>query len=266
MSARIVFAVGMAAVALAQTPAPLRFEVASIKLAKNDLGKGGLEILPGGGLRMGGVSMKQLISLAYEVKEEEISGGPKWLESDTYQVLAKPDHPDPADNREKTIAPGTPGWNRLQQRLQNLLKERCQLAFHRTAKDVSGYTLVTVKSGPKLQLSPTEGPARTMRSRGKIEAHNGTMNMLAAVLSNMLGRPVVDQTSLTGAYDYKVEYTNDPGPGGRGMIEPPSDASAELSGPSIFTALQEQLGLKLEKSKNQVATIVIDRVEKPSEN
>src|SRR5690242_17828839 len=99
----------------------LRFEVASIKPIGNDGGRGGIDILPGGGLRMGGVTLKSLIGLAYGAIEDRISGGPAWISSTTYSILAKPENPHP-DDVDRIIAPGTPGWTRFQQRLQTLLE------------------------------------------------------------------------------------------------------------------------------------------------
>jgi uncharacterized protein (TIGR03435 family) len=145
--------------------------------------------------------------------------------------------------------------------MQALLAERFALVFHKDSKDGPSYALVVAKNGPKLKESQDQGNPRTMRSAGRIDAQRGTMHMLAALLSNWLERPVMDRTGLTGTYDYKVEYAQDSGP------EIPADAvPANFSGPSIFIALQEQLGLKLESMRAEVETIVIDRAERPSAN
>jgi uncharacterized protein (TIGR03435 family) len=243
----------------AQTAAaPLRFEVASIKPTKGEGGKGGLVILPGGGLRMGNTTLKMLIALAYNVRDNEISGGPNWIGSETYAILATPEGSDPADNPGRSPAPGSVAWDRVCKRIQTLLAERFQLVIHKDAKEGAGYALLLAKSGFKLQQSSDQGPARTMRDFGRIDAHTGTTQMLAAVLTGYLGRPVVDRTGLTGTYDYTLEYSQEP----RG-----ADASPPvLPGPSIFTAIQEQLGLKIESARVTTETIVIDRAEKPSAN
>jgi uncharacterized protein (TIGR03435 family) len=238
--------------AVFSAPAPadqLRFEVASIKKSKNEGMKGGMELLPGGGLRMDGVTLKGLIALAYDIREEQIAGGPKWLDQDTYSLLAK------AERAEAAAAPSGPGsasWNRLRERIQTLLAERCQLSIRHDPKPTPGYALVQAKGGTKLK--PTETPMQpgTMRDRGKITGRSGTMQMLATVLGNYVGRPVEDRTGLTEGYDYKLEYAQD-GP-------------EVTEGASIFTALQEQLGLKLEKTTVAVEKIVIEKVEKPSDN
>jgi bla regulator protein BlaR1 len=235
----------------AQSQTPLRFEVASIRPTKSDGRKGGLELLPGGGLRMGGVSLKMLIAMAYDVRDEQITGGPKWIGSETYNIQAKAEDPTSADNAGKTVAPGTVAWNRMSLRLQTLLRERFQLAFHKDNREASGYLLVVAKGGSKMQVSADQGNASTMRSQGQINARRGTMPMLATVLTGFLQRPVVDRTGLDGAYDYKLEYAQEPGA--------TSDAS-------VFSALQEQLGLKLESSRVTTTTIVIERAERPPEN
>jgi uncharacterized protein (TIGR03435 family) len=191
------------------------------------------------------------------VMEDRISGGPNWIGSITYSVLAKPENPHPADVGQVTFAPGSAGWIRVQQRTQSLLEERFQLVIHRDAKESSGYVLVPAKGGVKLKQTTDQGNPRTMRSRGRIDAQRGTMEMLATVLSQMLGRRVEDRTGLTGTYDYKLEYTQD---------SSPDHPQPEFGGPSVFTAIQEQLGLKLEQSKVTTATIIIDRAEKLSAN
>jgi uncharacterized protein (TIGR03435 family) len=147
---------------------------------------------------MEGVTLKQLIAIAYGVRETQIAGGPNWMGSEIYQLLAKPERSEGGDIPQTTAAPGTTAWNRLEQRTQTLLAERFQLLIHKNVKEEAGYALVPAKSGTKLQPS-TQGdgrPAGTNRSHGRIDGRNGTMLMLATVLSNFLGRPVVDRWSL----------------------------------------------------------------------
>jgi len=255
----------------AQDAAPLKFEVATIKPSKSSGGKGGLEILPGGGLKIGGVTLRHLITFAYDIPENRVTGGPHWLGSETYDIVAKAERADSADDRPTTVvAPGTAAWDRVRRRVQALLAERFALVIHKDSKDGPAYALVVTKNGPKLKESQDQGNPRTMRLRsaGRIDAQRGTMHMLAALLTNWLGRPVLDRTGLTGTYDYTVEYAQDHGPVGGGTpSEVPADATpANFSGPSIFIALQEQLGLKLESIRAAVETIVIDRAERPSAN
>jgi uncharacterized protein (TIGR03435 family) len=241
-------------IALAQTEtSPLRFEVASIKPAKPSAARGGLQMYPGGGLRMDGATLRGLIAFAYDVREEYVTGGPKWIDSATYNLVAKPEHPAAADNPAISFAPGTTAWDRMRLRLQALLAERFQLVIHKTAKESSGYTLIVAKGGAKLHPSTTQEPAGTMRGLGRIDGRSGTMRMLAAVLEGYLHRPVADRTGLAETYSYKLEYAQDA----------PDGTPADTAAPDIFRALQDQLGLKLEPGKVSTESIVVDRAEKP---
>ena len=256
--AAVVAVVGPIAVGMAQSQSrpPLRFEVASIKRQKREAQKGLMEMLPGGGLRMGNVTVKSLIAMAYDVREEQVTGGPKWLDQDGYSLLAKAEKAESATEQPVTTGPGSPTWNRLRERLRTLLDERCRLAVRVDSRQSPGYELVLARGGTRLTQTTNPLPPGTMRSHGAIDGRSGTMRMLATVLTHYVGRPVVDKTGLTGSYDYKLEYADDPGG---------PDATVS-EGASIFTALQEQLGLKLEAAKVPVDTIVVERVDRPSEN
>jgi uncharacterized protein (TIGR03435 family) len=229
----------------------LKFEAASIKPAKDDTGRGGFQLLPGGGLRLGGATAKMLISLAYDVREEQILGGPRWISSETYNILAKAEKTDSVENVD-SAGPGSPVWNKMRERLRNLLKDRFQLQLQEDSKETSGYVLGIAKGGSKLQPSPQAGPARTNRMRGRIEARDGTMEMLAAVLTGLLHRPVKNRTGLDGNYDYTLTF------------EP--DESVDGSAPSVFTAIQEQLGLKIESARVTMTNYTIIKIERPSAN
>jgi len=235
-----------------QAPGPpqLRFEVATIKPNKDGGGKGGLDIQPGGGLKMQGATLKDLIAFAYDVRETQVGGGAKWVDSEAYDILARPEYPSPEDLPQGVVAPGTNAWDRVRLRLQTLLADRFQLAVHKSSREVQGYALVPAKGGPKLTATSESGNPSTMRSRGHIIGQRATMQMLCVVLGNWLGRPVVDRTGLKEAYTYKLEYTQE-------------DQSVD---PSVFTALQEQLGLKLEPTRATIDSIVIDRASRPSAN
>jgi uncharacterized protein (TIGR03435 family) len=240
-------------IARAQSPS-LRFDVASIKPSKGDGGKGGIVIHPGGRTQLEGITVQGLIAFAYNVREDQITGGPRWIYTQTYNLDAKPEQPDPgAGNRAP--APGTPSWTRFQQRLQTLLTERCRLAFHVQEKPANVLAMVPAKGGVKLKESsePESRPPSVMRSRNAITARAGTLNMLAALFSNWLQQPVEDRTGLTGRYDFQLEYAP----------ENPTDPEAP-TGPSVYTALQEQLGLKLEPVKGSIKTLIIDGAQKPS--
>jgi bla regulator protein blaR1 len=283
--------------------APLTFEVATIKPSSGDDRRSAMMFQPGGGFRATGITFKMLLTLAYDVREFQISGGPKWIETDRYDITAKAERGATAnadsepprsmlsmsDQERKTMQ------EQMAQRLQGLLADRCHLVTHKETKEQQVYALVVGKGGSKLKaasetgerrgLSQGQGPgerqgtpdrplpggrAGMMRmGRGDVEG-NGPIEFLIRAISSQLGRPVIDRTGLKGNFDIKLQWTPDSGQGSKpfgdapppGVEPPPSDPN----GPSIFTALQEQLGLRLESQKGPVDLIVIDRVEKPSEN
>jgi uncharacterized protein (TIGR03435 family) len=151
---------------------------------------------------------------------------------------------------------------KTRQRLQTLLADRFQLRLRRETKELPVYALVAGKNGPKLREADEQGAMSL--GRGRITARKASMERLAENLGNQLGRTVVDRTGLEGNFAFELEWTPDPGQP-LDLLDP-SPAPADPSGPSIFTALQEQLGLKLEPQKDPVEILIIDHVEKPSEN
>lgn len=259
-------------------PARLTFEVASIKPSSPDARGVMIQNQPGGGLRMTNVPLRVLITQAYDIRDFQLSGGPGWMNSDRYDITAKADRsaatdsppPDPrqlSDSQVKTM------MEQMRERLRSLLADRFQLAIHRETKDAPVYALVVAKGGSKLQEAKEGAPnqRRMMMGRGQINGEGVKLEFLAQVLSNQLGRPVLDKTGLTGNYDIKLTWTPDPGQGIGGPLGPPPPGvepppPADPNGPSLFTAVQEQLGLRLESQKGPVEMIVIDHVEKPSEN
>jgi uncharacterized protein (TIGR03435 family) len=241
-----------------QNAPPLRFEVATIKPNKDGAGRGGLDVQPGGILKMQGVTLKGLIAFAYDIPEPRISGGPKWIDSDSYDVLARPEHPAAEDMPQSTIAPGTTAWDRVRLRLQTLLAERFGVVVHKTSHEAQGFRLVQAKGGAKLTATNDQGNPRTMRGFGRIDGERGTMKMLAGLLSNWFGRPVLDETGLAGAYNYKLEFQQEEGEGAR--------PGTGLTVTSVGPALQEQLGLRLEPAHVPIESIVVDKANHPSAN
>ena len=244
----------MAGLAFGQT-----FEVASIKPSAP--GGRGMSIMrqPGGRFTTTNISLKSLITFAYDLRDHQVTGGPNWLDSDRFDIVAKPEGDVPA---------GLEGNEKIRIMLQALLADRFKLAIHRETKEMPVYLLAIAKSGPKLQESPSEtkGPQIRM-GRGELTGHKIGTDMIAKVLSGQLGRNVVDRTGLKGSYEMKLDWTPDMsqavGPGEKAEVH---DNPSDTDGPSIFTALQEQLGLKLEPSKAPVEMVVIDHVEKAAEN
>jgi uncharacterized protein (TIGR03435 family) len=253
--------------------AQLTFEVASIKPASPDTPGSMIQFMPGGGLKMAGVSLRSMITFAYDVRDFQLSGGPGWLGTERFDVMARPEHAAAegledlakmTDDQRKTVR------EQMGERLRALLADRFQLAVHKETKDQPIYALVVSKNGAKLkEVKAVEGARQGMRmGRGRLEGFAAPLEMLGPTLSNVTGRPVVDKTGLTEKYDFVLEWTPDAGADARaqGFGNGISEPAPAPGGPTIFTALQEQLGLRLESQKGPVQTIVIDRAEKPSEN
>ncbi len=231
-------------------------------------------------MRLTNVPLRMMITFAYGVQRFQVSGGPDWIDSQRYDVMAKPDGPEgPTDLKKVPDQDFKVLEEQLKERMRSLLVERFQLAVHRDTKEGPVYAMVIAKGGLKVTESKDQssGPKHIRNGRGQLIATRSSTEMMANVLSSVLGRPVIDRTGLTKNYDFELNWTPEPGePGGPGPAPggpPPSlgagpgGASApDLSGPSIFTAIQEQLGLKLESTKGPVPVVVIDKVEKPSAN
>ncbi len=247
-------AICLPSIARAQTAAA--FEVASIKPSAPGQHGVRIQIAPGGRLTASNVSVKMLIGQAYEVREFQISGGPGWLGSQHYDITAKAESDD-------NIGP-----EKLRPMMQALLADRFQLKFHRDTKEAPIYALVVAKNGPKLLENAGGGQGSQMRmGRGELSGQQIAMPMLANQLAQQLGRSVLDKTGLKGQYDIKLTWT----PGEESQSFGPREGNPEApppdsSGPSIFTALQEQLGLKLESQKGPVELLIIDSIEKASDN
>jgi uncharacterized protein (TIGR03435 family) len=236
-----------------QTPAAApAFEVASLKVSKEPPGSNSSHSTLGR-LSMRNMTLRASIGMAYDVKEPQVLGGPKWLDSDRYDIDAK--------------SAGAARGPELMAMLQTLLAERFQLALHRETKTFPGYALVVVKAGLKM---PAVEPGKSNLSthNGSMTAEKVSMATLAASLSRRMGAPVDDATGVTSVFDFKLEL-----PPQDNRTTPPSGDTpgAEASDPASFgTALshvlEDQLGLKLEARKVQQEVLVIDRAEKPVEN
>jgi uncharacterized protein (TIGR03435 family) len=263
----------VACIACAQTEP--KFEVASIKPSNSADRRLTFIVQPGGRMAIANFTVKKLIQEAYGIKDFQISGGPGWIGSDFFDISAKPE-----------IA--TTNFDQIKLMLQSLLAERFQLVMRRDTREMPVYALVVDKNGPKFKEASESDPnivdlgqrpdlkagggrpRFTIIRRGRLTAQGTTMTTVADDLSNFLGRVVVDKTALTSSYDVKLEWQPDENqvamfqamgvPEGFGA--PPPDGH----GPSLFAALQEQLGLKLESQKGPVEIFTIERIEQPSEN
>jgi uncharacterized protein (TIGR03435 family) len=290
------------AVLSAQTPSPPAFEVVSIKPNKS---VGAFSMLgavqPGGRFTMTNVSVRDMIGLAYRLRDFQILGGPSWATSDRFDILAKaaeelrpPPAPWSADASSSVVFA----------MLQSLLAERFRLAVHKEVKETGVYALVVTRSdgklGPQLKPSSVDCEARRAAARARSVPvgppppppppprpgdpvtpcvtgggrggylFGGSVPLLALTqaLSRVVDRPVVDKTGLSGNFDFTLVFAPDqsssmPGPP-PGVAAPPVAAIADA--PVLPTALQEQLGLKLESERAPINYLVIDRVERPTEN
>jgi uncharacterized protein (TIGR03435 family) len=239
----------------------MAFEVVAIKPDKSESGRLIFTNTPDG-FEATGFTAQMLIRAAYGYDDDRISGGPKWLNSDRYEIKAKIAESDvPALARL--------GPDQRNQMLQPVLTDRFQLLFHRELRQLPVYALVVSKNGPRLKPSPTAGPGEKsdpqmrMATAGQLTGKRFPISLLVQWLSLHVGRPVLDQTNLTDVYDFTLQWAPDLG---ASHASGGGQESAADSAASIFTALQEQLGLKLEPTKGPVETLVIDRVQRPSEN
>ena len=242
--------------------APTAYTVASIKPNKSSDDRFMLRPMPGGGLTATGVTLKMLMGFAYGVFAYQISGGPAWIGTERWDIEAK------TDGVQGRLPPAQS--NAL---LRALIEDRFQLKARRESKEMPVYALLVAKNGPKLKLHPADSAERKPSEQlggGSGIFTDSSMAGLAARLSMQLGRPVMDRTDLKGSYDFTLEWTPAPGEGSAEAIGLPPRAEppppGESNGPSIFTALQDQLGLKLEPEKSPVDMIIIDHVERASEN
>ena len=231
---------------------PQSFEVASVKPTAVSGGMS-LNRLPGGKFMAENASLGRLIEFAYNVRDYQISGGPKWQDSDGFDIVAKAESNNPRDEEFRTM-------------VRKLLEERFKLALHRETKELLEYSLVINKGGPKLHLTDKDVTRISGGGKGRTIFQKASMGTLAWNLSQRLGRTVVDRTGIQGAFDFALEWVPGEGEPRKKVDGVEVPLPADTSGPSIFSALQEQLGLKLESRKGPVEILVVDRAEKPSGN
>jgi len=229
------------------------FGLATIKPSKPDE-SGKLVNMRGSHLTTQNTTLMDLITFAYDVQQRQVLGGPKWISSDKFDVAGESD------------TPGSPNTDQLRTMLRKLLADRFQLKCHPETKEMSAYLLMVGKSGPKMEKGDPNGrPAFFSRQFGVVIVTNATMADLARALQGgTLDRPVLDETSLQGRWNFTLKWTPDESQFGGRFVPPPSDAAD--APPPIFTAIQEQIGLRLETGKPQVPVIVLDHVEQPSAN
>jgi uncharacterized protein (TIGR03435 family) len=255
------------------------YEVASIKPDKSGTDMTMLRTTPVGFIATN-VPLKMLIQQAYGVEDNQILGAPSWIGSARFDIEAKV-----SSSETDALRDLSPDQRRLM--LQPLLADRFQLKVHTEVRDLPILALVVAKGGPKLhEAKPGDtypngikgfdgepgGPGLMHMGPGQLTAQGLAMSDVAKLLSQQLGRTVHDKTGLAAKYDFTLQWTPDrgaspmPGAAEPGQQGPGATLSTDSSGPSLFTAIQEQLGLKLDSQKGPVEVVIIDHVEAPSEN
>jgi len=230
------------------------YEVATIKPSKPDQQGRGFN-LRGRHLVTTNTTAVDLIIFSYGLHAKQVIGGPEWLSTDHFDLDVLPD------------IEGLPSIKQAGMILRKLLAERFQLKLHQEKKDLSVYVLSVAKTGPKLTKSGSDpnSPPGLGGPPGRFRARNATMTEFAGWMQSVaLDRPVVDQTGLTDRFDWSLSWTPDESQFG-GRVPPPSPDATETF-PSLFTAIQEQIGLRLEPTKAPVDVYVVDNIAKPSEN
>jgi uncharacterized protein (TIGR03435 family) len=246
------------------TTKPLTFDVISVKPNHSDTSRESMG-MNRDGFAAGNIQLHDLLLQAFELQEaDQLVGEPKWTTSDRWDIDARIG-PEDIDALAKMTFRERLGM------FQEILVERFGLKVHHETRELPVYALVVAKGGPKMTLSPPRpedpngvpgDPGVLRATRGKETGLGTMMEFLAEDLSDELGRKVVDKTGLTGRYDFTLTWTPDDSAAATGG----SAASGATQGPSLFTAVQEQLGLKLEPVKAPVDVVVIDHLEKPAEN
>lgn len=219
------------------------FEVASVKLSSLDANSTSGIKTGHGRLDAHNVTLKRCIMGAYAVGPHQISGGPDWLDFDRFDILAKSDQPVDDDGA-------------LMAMLRTLLGERFKLAIRRETRPMTAFVLQVAKNGPKMEkAAPGESGTNTTNNNTgvTVDAHHTNMDALARVLARSLDLPVVNGTGLDGIFNFKLHWV-------------PDNARPAMEGVSIFTAVQEQLGLRLRSEKTLVEVLVIEHAERPTEN
>jgi len=252
-----------------------RFEVAAIRRNIEANPRQNIGVAPGGRVTVTNMPIRFLIRFAYRVEDFQIAGGPSWMNTDTYDINAK--------------ASGNVGPEQMRPLLRTLLEDRFKLIVHHETKEMPVYELYPTKGGFKSELSkdascvspdpknlpkPGEPLPHFCGNIGvgphSIEAYSIPMNRFVAALSSVLGRVVIDETGIKDKVTIHLEFATDElngsltrgGPGESASASPATDTSK----PSIFAAVQEQLGLKLESTKAPGDILVVDQLERPSEN
>jgi uncharacterized protein (TIGR03435 family) len=255
----ILMAVPLLSQGPARLPPDLKFDVASFKPSTAQGGSGGIRPAPGGQRYVAtNCTIKLMIQVAFRLRPEQVVGGPAWLGEDRYDMEAKAEKPSTSEE--------------LRSMLLNLLAERMNLKYHGEKREMAVYALSLGKSGARLTPHEAANSGEPWIDQSfekplhlKMKATSVTLDYFVFRLAQMLDRPVIDLTGLRGSYDFNLAYTRELPPGfpegGKINGEDP-----DTSGPPIFEAVKQQLGLELKPQKGAVDVIVIDHAEKPAAN
>ena len=249
---------------LPQAPA-YGYDVVSIHRSDPAAGEMNIGNGPRGGLQTENTTLMTLLGFAYHVPDYRIVGAPGWVSSERYDVTFTPDKTDVGPGPGVSLKDLDAWTDRSRQRLQAVLRDRFGLLLRASTREMPIYALTAAKGGNRLVPHAKNGPPVGFYyyGPGHIEATETSLQALADHLSNDVGRPVVDETGLMGQYDFKLVWTPD---SEVSLGTPPAGVSSSGAGPSIFTALTEQLGLRLESTKGPVQIYAVEKVERPTEN
>jgi uncharacterized protein (TIGR03435 family) len=250
---RLAFLVAITPYAEAQLPATVRpeFEVASVRANKSGppvVYRDPFVVAPGGRFTATNVTLADLIIFSYHVPQIQIQGGPRWFTSDRFDVIAKADAND-GELRPRDVL----------RRVQSLLEDRFKLILHRTMRVMNVLALTVGSDQPRIQESgETEGePNVRGGERGQMYFHKQPVVGLTSTMANILNAPVVDRTGLSGRFDFTLDPVK---------YASPTPGVYENYGDLLLTAVREQLGFKVERQKASLEILVIDHVERPTEN
>ena len=237
--------------------APLVFDVATVKPSDPNRPGKAFTVRPPDVLTIN-TTLADLITMSHNIHVRQIINGPSWMDQDKFDVTGRPQ------------AEGIPNTEQLRGLIRSLLADRFKLTTHAEKRDLPAYALVVANKGGKLTpntSNPNGLPGLFFKGLGNLPAINATMNDFARVLTQaVLDRPVIDRTGLQGRFDFTLTWTPDESQFrsmGVNIPPPPADGSGP---PGLFTAVQEQLGLRIDSITAPVDVFVIDRVERPSEN
>lgn len=233
------------------------FDVVTVKPSKPDE-PGKMFRVEGRRFSTVNTTVGDMVGFAYGIHPKQLVNAPAWVTTDKFDIAGTPD------------LDGAPSDHQWKSMIQKMLADRFQLKFHNDTRELSAYALTVAKTGPKLEKSqgdPNGLPGLWFSQLGNFHVQNATMRDFTQVMqATVLDRPVVDQTNLEGRWNFNLKWTADESQfAGMGVkITPPADAAD--APPPLFTAIQEEIGLKLDATKTSVPVFVVDHIEKPSEN